>query len=59
MKIDKSRLGNIEYGNKIAERLKLKYKNLKVKDVEYDYFLEGFYFVLENNEKIPVDIYEI
>lgn len=56
MKIDKSKLGNIEYGEMIAEQLKELYVNQTIVQVSYDYFSEGFTFTLSNGEIVNINI---
>ena len=56
MKIDKSKLGNIEYGEIIAEQLKKLYLDQTIINVSYDYFSEGFVLTLDNGETIHFDI---
>jgi len=52
MIIDKSKLGNIKYGEMIAEQLKELYLNQTIVNVSYDYFSEGFILTLSNGEMI-------
>lgn len=56
IEIDKSKLGIIKYGVKIEKQLQEKYKDRAIKDVIYDYFSEGFYLLLDNDETIYIDI---
>jgi hypothetical protein len=56
MDIDKDKLGNIEYGLKIAEQLKEKFIGSKVIDLKYDYYSEGFYIELDNGEKLNITV---
>ena len=55
MIIDKSKLGNIKYGEMIAEQLKELYVNQTIVNVSYDYFSEGFILTLDNGEIIHFD----
>lgn len=57
IKIDHSKLGNIAYGESISLLLKDKYNGLKIVDVQYNYFSETFVFVLDNGERVDVDLY--
>jgi len=59
MNIDKDKLGNIEYGLKIAEQLGEKFIGRKITDFKYDYYAEGFYIELDNGEKLDIKLQSI
>lgn len=50
MEIDKSKLGNIQYGREIEKQLKELYKDGKIIDIQYNYLAECFDFILDNGE---------
>jgi hypothetical protein len=56
VKIDKSKLGNLEYGINIENELKPLYIGKKIVNVKYDYFAESFYVILDDGEKLEIDI---
>lgn len=56
IKIDKSKLGSMEYGEMIARQLKELYINQTITNVSYDYFSEGFIITLSNGETIHFNV---
>lgn len=56
MKIDKSKLGNIQYGRDVEKQLKELYKDKKIVDVQYNYLAECFDFILDNGEVLTLEV---
>jgi hypothetical protein len=55
MEVDKSKMGNVEYGMKTEKELKEMLVGLEIVDVRYNYFAECFDIILSNGIELTYE----